>query len=173
MGQHCKPNPAKRLSDHVNDSKTPNRPLHHAIAKYGIGNFRFDTLSIIPVEGLDNMECYWAEQLGTYVWDPVPGYNASWCGIGGRRGIKLSENHRSKLSTIAKGRTLSKEARAKLSSSHKGKKKSEETRAIMSAAFKGRKMSEETRLKISEAVKARHARNREAKQSTLTQPTLL
>lgn len=65
------------------------------------------------------------------------------------KGMKLSPEHRTKLSLAAKGRKHTPETRAKLSLAHKGKKLSSEWRAKISLACKGKKKSKATKLKIS------------------------
>jgi hypothetical protein len=56
-----------------------------------------------------------------------------------------------------RGTRLSEETKAKMSASHKGKKKSPEHVAKVAAANRGRIVSPETRAKLSAAAKARHA----------------
>jgi hypothetical protein len=48
--------------------------------KHGRESFKFETLCVVPRNRLNDMECYWAEQLETYIWDNPGGYNMVWCG---------------------------------------------------------------------------------------------
>ena len=70
-----------------------------------------------------------------------------------RKGSKMSEETRRKLSEAKKGRKASEEHRRKLSEVRKGRKHSEETKRKISEAERGKIVSEETKRKISEANK--------------------
>jgi len=93
------------------------------------------------------MEGYWAEQLGTYVWDSNPGYNAVWCSDNPRTGMKHSDETRQKISVATTN--MSDERRRKLSVATTNM--SDETRQKMSVAKKGHIVSDETRRKLSVA----------------------
>ncbi len=90
-----------------------------------------------------------------------------------RKGCKITEEHKKKISAANKGRKLSKEHRAKISKSKKGRKMHPRTQAILiecnrkrkgtkrpksfgekiSKALKGRKMSDKARHNMSESRK--------------------
>ena len=84
-----------------------------------------------------------------------------------RKGVKLSEETRRKMSEAKKGRTLTEEHCRNLSESHKGQPSprkgvtlSEEIRRKQSESHKGQIISDETRIKMSEAAKHRWALKR-------------
>ena len=77
--------------------------------------------------------------------------NMDWGGIGGKSGIKHSEEYNKKISEAMKGKQRSEETKRKMSEAKR--KMSEETKRKMSEANKGKKLSEEIRRKISEANK--------------------
>ena len=75
-----------------------------------------------------------------------------------KKGKKLSEDHRQKLSEVRRGsgnsfwgRSHTDESKRKMSEAHRGAKASQETRIRMSEAKKGKKHSEDTRRKIAVA----------------------
>jgi hypothetical protein len=76
-----------------------------------------------------------------------------------RKGKKLSDEHKRKISeankgkTPNKGKTFSDEHRAKLSNSHKNKKFSDEHRENLSKSHTGYVMPDEQKLKISESLR--------------------
>jgi len=71
----------------------------------------------------------------------------------GHKGIKLSEEHKRKLSEIGKGRKHTEEAKLKMSLSQKGRIISEEQKEKLRVARIGIKHSEETKKKMSESQK--------------------
>lgn len=73
-----------------------------------------------------------------------------------QKGKRLSPETRAKISAVRKGLVLSEEAKAKLSAAHTGKKLSEEQKAKIGLAHTGKKLSEEAKAKISAANKGRH-----------------
>ena len=128
VGQSINMDPQKRWKKHLQSAQNDSPyAIHSAIRKYGKDNFKIEVLCICPHSGLGNMESYYAEQYGTYVWDPEPGYNMVWCGENFRRGI-----------------THTKEAREKLSKSHMGKVQSRETIEKRIKAATGQKRSKES-----------------------------
>jgi hypothetical protein len=64
---------------------------------------------------------------------------------GWRKGSKLSEEHKLKVSIAGKGRLVSEETRAKIGAAHKGSLRSQEARERMSASHKGKPWSEKQR----------------------------
>lgn len=77
-----------------------------------------------------------------------------------KKGKKVSEETRRKMSEAQKGRTLSEETRRKLGESHKGHYHYDETRQKISESQKGKTLSEETRRKISESHKGKSSWNK-------------
>jgi group I intron endonuclease len=161
IGQSCQNSPARRYTRHWNDAINRNEdtPLYRAFRKYGRGAFSVETLCVVGVDSLDNMECYFAEQYNSYVWES--GYNAILCGKGCQRNKHHREEHKQKMSIKMTGRKLSEETKQKLSEARKGKSCnwSDETRARVSETSRqnatGVKHSAETREKISQATKGR------------------
>lgn len=126
VGQTSKPEPSKRHSNHVKCAKNPKTPFYCAIKSHGIENFKLEVLWVGPFEALNRMEEYYAEVLGTYIWDNNPGYNAIWCGGAGSRGNVMSAEARKKISDASKKQMESLERRKKLSETFKGIKRSPE-----------------------------------------------
>lgn len=60
------------------ENKDHNMPIHLAMAKYGIDNFRIDILELCNLNELDEKEIYWIEKKQSY----INGYNAT---IGGQK----------------------------------------------------------------------------------------
>jgi len=57
----------QRLHQHYRESKKyTNRPLYHAINKYGIGNFKVEILEKCSADILDEREMYWIEFFNTF-----------------------------------------------------------------------------------------------------------
>jgi group I intron endonuclease len=85
VGQSSNPNSKDRFKTHIYDYKKLNRktPLYEAMREFGKNNFICETLCVCRWESLNNLEAYYAEQYGTYVWDDNPGYNLKLCGISG------------------------------------------------------------------------------------------
>lgn len=143
VGQHGKPTPRERWVEHVYDSTRKTTPLHRAIKSYGKENFTIETLCIAPLRSLGNLEAYYAEQYGTYKWDPEPGFNLVWCGEEHNRGVPASEETRKKLSAARLGKKKSPEHIEKIRQSNLGKKVSPETREKIRQAKAGATMSPE------------------------------
>jgi group I intron endonuclease len=112
VGQTKYENPKNRFDRHFveakyEDSKTIK--LHTAMMKYGKKSFKVETLCIVPRSSLNNMECYWADQLETYIWDNPGGYNMVWCGNIVLTGVKQSDELIEKRVAPLRGRKHSKE----------------------------------------------------------------
>lgn len=173
VGLHCKPTPDERIRYHFR-ART-NYLLHNAIKKYGKSAFTVETLCVVPVSALPNMEAYWAEQLETYMWDIPGGYNMVWCGSKPRIGIPISEEVKRILSEKNKGRIFSEETRAKISESQKGNTKGRGNQGIPKPPI-----TEEHREKLRDALRKR-VHSEESKQkhrermtgNTLTKGTTL
>lgn len=155
VGQHNEVSPIKRFKSHIQQAKRGKNKgvLHHAINKYGSEYFTIQPLCVVPKEALSRMEAYWAEQLGTYVWDYPGGYNMIWCGDTSRTGFKASEETKQKQSSSMKGKTKSEEHRQKLREANIGKIRTEESKKKQAESNKGTKRSEECKAKQSESAK--------------------
>jgi len=115
--------PLIRWKQHVyktkrDDSKTL---LGYAIAKYGAESFQVETLCEVSNDALDNMECYYAEQYESYVWQG--GYNQTLCGRGRPYDYDTKETTRKRMSDARTGAKMSDESKRKLSASTKGNKR--------------------------------------------------
>ena len=133
---------------------------------------------VIIANNLTEEEAYWVERdtIEDYVFNlgygiDIKGHkdydhelphltNMDWGGMGGKSGVKHTEEHNKKISESHKGKIpwnkgkeMSEEAKRKSSESHKGKKMSEEAKRNMSESRKGTKLSEETKQKMSESHK--------------------
>ena len=122
---------------------------------------------VIIADNLTEEEAYWVERdtIDDYVFNlgygiDIKGHNdydhelphltnRDWGGIGGKSGVKHSEEHNKKIGEANKGKKRSEETKIKIGEANKGKKRSKETRRKMSKAK--RKMSDETKQKMSEA----------------------
>jgi group I intron endonuclease len=115
--------PLKRWKQHVyksnrNDSKTL---LGYAIRKYGASAFEIETLCVVPDHALDNMECYYAEQYESYVWQG--GYNQTMCGRGRPYTYETKSETRMKMSKARTGAVVSDETKQKISAAMQGHKR--------------------------------------------------
>lgn len=125
--------------------------------KFWIAYFRWSGLRLCNLsDGGDGVSGYShtdeakAKISAAFIGKPKPGVSAA------RRGIPLSDAHKSALSVSAKGRVISPEQRAKISSSLRGRKPSEETRE----KYRSRVVSDEARRKLSAAAKRQWADGR-------------
>jgi group I intron endonuclease len=121
VGQTKYESPESRYERHwveakYKDSKTIK--LHMAMMKYGKEAFKVETLCIVPRSSLNNMECYWAEQLETYMWDDPGGYNMVWCGNQVLTGIKQTPELIEKRVAPLRGRKQSEEQIQKARKEH-------------------------------------------------------
>lgn len=130
--------------------------------KHGIENFKIEILCTAPLESLDNMEAYWAEQLETYIWDfPLfhpRGYNAYWCGLYSYpkdRKREVSAYTRALISAIHKGKKKPPHVMAALYANRrhvwKGRKHTPETCAKIGAVHRGKKLSDAHKKRLVEA----------------------
>ena len=90
----------KRLIQHMTFSrpwtKSHKTYFHKALNKYGLNNFDFSVIEICSSqEELDNREKYWINYYKST--DRRFGYNIESGGKNGRKGIKLTEEHKQKL----------------------------------------------------------------------------
>lgn len=144
----------RRFREHCNNGKYTDKSLiDTAIQKYGVSNFRFDILEVLPEnnEILDEKERLWIKYYNTY--ENHDDYNLT---DGGMSGRKLSEETKNKLSKINTGKKLSPETRKKIGQSGRGKKWSEESKKRFSEKIKGKNHHNygkppklETKLKLS------------------------
>jgi len=105
IGKTVSPTPTQRWRGHKSDARLhryENCYLSNAINKYGEDNFTIERLCLVPVSSLANMEAYFAEQFGTYVWDTPGGYNMIECGGGGHIGVPRTDSTKAKLSVSVK-----------------------------------------------------------------------
>ena len=178
MGQHNSIDALKRWDTHCRSKKSSSSILHKAIQLYGKENFKIETLCICLHAALGNLEAYYAEQYGSYIWDPEPGYNMIWCGNHPRLGIKTTPETIQKIKQALLGKkhtpehiekvrqatlgikrsleTIEKNRQAKL-----GKKHTPEHIEKMRQAHLGKKDSLETREKKKQAILAYYAKKRE------------
>lgn len=146
-----------RKSEHFRDlrnNKHPNRHLQKAFNKYGEESFKFEVIEY--VEDKNNLlerEQYWIDRLN--VCDRNIGYNIA--KVAGkppsRKGIKLSAEHKNKISETNK--KMSKEIRNKISKSQLGennnlygKTHSAKTKDKIRNSLKGHIVSEKQRMKL-------------------------
>lgn len=115
VGQHCLPSPERRWTEHCRDANHDDYLLHRALNKYGLDAFTIETLCVVPVESLNQMESYWAEQLETYKWDTPGGYNMIWCGGQSRLGLSHTLEARDKIGKATNERYEHQEERDKQS----------------------------------------------------------
>ena len=105
---------------------------------------------VIIADHLTEEEAYWLERdtIEDYVFNlgygiDIKGHNdydhelphltnMDWGGIGGKSGVKHSEEHNQKISESSKGKKMSDEAKRKMSESRKGRHHSEETKLKLS-----------------------------------------
>lgn len=79
MGQTSYSNPFGRFMEHQKASKKGSMfLLHVAMREHGVRSFECECIWQAPNASLNDLECYYAEQYGAYVWDG--GYNQVECG---------------------------------------------------------------------------------------------
>jgi group I intron endonuclease len=158
VGQFKGSNPEKRFKGHIRSSKKSCPYLiHRAMRKYGYDSFKIETLCICNYNCINNLEAYYAEIYGTYIWDIPGGYNMVWCGGASvaRIGIKMPENVKQALRKSRIGTTHTIESKSKMSNALKGRIQSPESIKKGALARIGRKFTDETKLKISVKAKGR------------------
>ncbi len=134
-----------RMVAHISKSRCSNTCFAKAICKYGIDNFKWETLQICKdIDELNEREQYYILYYGSF----GGGYN---CNGGGRNYI-TSDITKEKLRQINLGRTVSEQTREKIRQGHLGKKLSEEHKKHIRdnhVGMLGKKHSKETIKKIS------------------------
>lgn len=140
--------PITRWKQHVYKSKrsADRTLLGCAINKYGEGSFNIETLRILPNESLDNMECYYAEQYESYVWQG--GYNQAMCGRGRPYTYITKQETKQRMSEAQKRRTATDETRQKISEATKGNKRC--LGRVVSAESMRKNRASQPRLKLNE-----------------------
>jgi len=172
VGQHYNSKPERRFYQHCysaikNTSTTC--ILANAIRKNGVESFKLETLGVFPVDSLDNMECYYAEQFGTYIWDePNPGYNMIWCGgVGKMRGIKPSQETRNKMSKTRTGKPIHDKAfKDALAKRNSEREYTEEDRNKMSERA-NLLVTEEKRNEMSKIIKKKYEEDKQYRKNIL------
>ncbi len=121
-------------------------PLHVDMRNYGKSAFKIEPLCHVPISSLNNMESYWAEQLGTYITDisfnGTRGYNIRSCGesnvekisqskkIAGSSSWWIGRKHKPeslvKIGETWRGKKMSAEHKEKMRKSHLGKTQTDE-----------------------------------------------
>ena len=163
----------QRHKQHIHSSKNKNAkdynvPIHKAIRKYGIKNFKLEILSFCDIYSVDMLEKFFI-----ILYDTITnGYNISDGGSNGNNFAGKTEEEMSeiknKISNKAKERFINKEnhpmynkhhskkTKEKISNSNKGRRKSEKEIIEISKRTKGnnnpmygKKHSDETKNKIS------------------------
>jgi group I intron endonuclease len=140
--------PLLRWKQHVYKSRRPESRtlLGNAINKYGESAFEIETLCELPEESLDNMECYYAEQYESYVWEG--GYNQTLCGRGRPYDYNTKEETKRKMSQARLGKSLGAETKAKLSASMQGHKRC--VGRVMSVESKAKNRAAQPSLKLTD-----------------------
>jgi len=153
----------ERKSSHFRELKKQNhrnKYFQRAYNKYGIDNLKFEILLYCSKEDL-----IFYEQRAIDAYDFKILYNVK-KKADSNQGLKLSEEHKRKISESNKGRTPSAETRLKMSESQKRKPPiSEETKRKLSIAGMNRVFSEETKIKLSNSSKGRISSFKDKKHS--------
>ena len=154
--------------------------IKRAIEKYGLSNFRKDTLEVCETEEqLNEREKFWIQKLDSQ--NKAIGYNIAEGGTGGRTlpepwnkgkkedseitakrakaltGLKQSEETKQKRRIALTGRVLSSDHCSKIAKSNTGKAHSEATRDLLRAYALAQFSDPEARRRLSEARKDRVA----------------
>jgi len=149
VGKDSNIDKGKRRGDHLRPSKYNaqifNRVLQNNPNRYEYKEiFVFDEISDKEINQLE------MQQIALF----NPKFNFT-KGGDGKRGFKVSDETKKKISDAHKGKILSNQHRRKLSEAHKGKPLSAEHRRKISEAHKGKILSDETKTKIGEANKGK------------------
>jgi group I intron endonuclease len=137
----------RRYLRHLNDLRKgihPAKVLQAAWDKYGENNFEFKILEECEIPELDEKEIYYIKELHSHVSEN--GYNISWGGNAPMKNVKITNEHREKLSKASSGKRngmygkrLSKETLEKMSKSLTGHPVSEEQKRKLALTHCGRK----------------------------------
>jgi len=133
IGQTVRSLECRKYSHEYKAKSNPEQPLHYAIRKYGIDNFKWETLCYCENQYyLDEKEKYYINLCECI----KEGYN---CRNGGGNNSNSIEV-RYKISNSLKGRKRDREIVEKISKANLGKKRTEEQRKRISDAHKGIKI---------------------------------
>lgn len=130
------------------------RYFNQAIKKYGWDNIKHT----IFVDGLTKQEACHVEQLLIALFNTTNrqyGYNISYGGETGTRGIKLSETTRNKIAKANMGRSKTPYEIEKIRNAHLGKTLSDDTKRKLHNCNIGKHLSEDTKRKIGESLKGK------------------
>jgi group I intron endonuclease len=122
---------------HLKRGTDKSTALQNAINKYGFDSFDFYILEACEPEQMNDREVYYISRYNTN--NRCHGYNISAGGKQGLLGHKFPPEFGQKISAIKKGWKMSDEQRLRLSNLFKGKIVSEETRRRISAGRSGEK----------------------------------
>lgn len=167
----------RRWKEHkrsVKSTKLSCPKLHSDMRVYGVDAFDFKILLICSVSDLSMYEQLWLN----YNVGLLNCYNIATDSTCEFRGIKLTENHKSKISKALMGHQVSDETRLKISRSNTGKKRSAEVIDARRKLLIGKKphknsilgtiqfnktriWSDESRKKLSDARKLWHHKNKQ------------
>ena len=120
IGQSIHDTPTRRYTRHWNEDPKTDTPIGRAMKKYGRHEFEVRCLCVCSREALNNLEVYYAEIFGSYIWDIPGGYNAVWCGKGRAPKFNHKEEHRKKMSELMTGVPKTDATKAKLREARKG-----------------------------------------------------
>jgi len=141
IGQTVYDCPKRRWNVHKNNCKNEKyqQYIYRAIRKDGLENFEFTVIYKCETNLLSELESKYISEFNTF---GEGGYNMT-SGGEGRRGYKLSEETKQKISLAGKKRVTSEETRKKLAIASTGRVYSQETREkLRKAATKAIKKSE-------------------------------
>lgn len=117
----------RRWRSHKFASKTGNTHLYRSFRKYGLDNFEFIIIALIPKYALNQYEISYINYYSAT--DQSKGYNLT---CGGEYPKVLLKEHRQNISKTNKGHKCSEETKKRISESNAGKRRSEETKQKMS-----------------------------------------
>ena len=79
IGQSAYSHPFVRFLEHQSSADVgENGPLYDDLRMYGVHEFECICICVVPNDQLNDLECYYAEQYGAYIWEG--GYNQVECG---------------------------------------------------------------------------------------------
>jgi len=146
VGQTGVPNIRRRFHGHFNTAMNGSlAPLHVDMRLYGKSAFKIEQLSHVSLASLNNMEAYWAEQLGTYITDTsfngTRGYNVRSCGESDVEKISINKKGKGASSWWI-GRKHKPESLVKIGDTWRGKKFTEEHKEKLRQSHCGRVQTE-------------------------------
>jgi len=140
----------QRWYDHKRAAKNnPNQIIHHAMIKYGIENFMFESITSCKTQDDANeVEVLLIIQYESHI-SMGKGYNVS---NGGNNASK-TEDWKRKVSNKLMGHKVSQETREKVSKGNTGKIRSDKFKNDVGDFWRGKERSEEHRTNLSESLK--------------------